>query len=70
MFPNISAYGFPAPRDIEVYMWSSGPNQKNDAHLLLQLNQGVDQSDPVFLGGGDDPNSWDNEAGWENAPKV
>jgi type IV pilus assembly protein PilA len=70
MFPNILAYGFPAPRDVEVYMWSSGPNQRNDANLLVQLNQGVDQSDPAFLGGGDDPNSWDNENGWENAPKV
>ena len=26
--------------------------------------------DGEFLGGGDDPNNWDNESGWENAPKV
>ncbi len=68
-FATLDAYGYPAPRDVEVYMWSSGANQRSDAHLLTQLNLGVDNADPAFLGGGDDPNSWDTEAGWDNAPK-
>jgi len=67
---GFSAYGFPASRDLVVYIWSSGPNLVNDGHLLLQMSVGVDQSAPAFLGGGDDPNNWDNEAGWESAPKV
>ncbi len=68
-FGGIRAFGYPASRDLSVYIWSSGPNLVNDAHLLLQMGFGVDQSAPAFLGGGDDPNNWDNESGWENAPK-
>ncbi len=69
-FGGIRAYGYPASRDLTIYIWSSGPNLLNDAHLLIQMGFGVDQSAPSFLGGGDDPNNWDNESGWENAPKV
>jgi prepilin-type N-terminal cleavage/methylation domain-containing protein len=67
---GIAAYGYPASRDLPVYIWSSGPNLVNDGHLLLQIGFGVEDSAPAFLGGGDDPNNWDNEAGWESAPKV
>lgn len=70
MFPNIEAYGFPAARDLTVYIWSLGPNQRDDANLLVQMNEGTETGDPAFLGGGDDPNNWDNEGGWDNAPKV
>jgi len=69
LFGGVQAYGYPAPRDVEVYMWSSGANKRSDASLLAQMNQGVDTSDAAFLGGGDDENSWDTEAGWDNAPK-
>lgn len=69
MFGNIQAYGFPAPKDEPVYIWSVGNNLTNDAHLLFQMQQLVDQDAPEFLGGGDDPNSWDNAAGWDNAPR-
>lgn len=67
---NFNAYGFPASRDLPVYIWSSGPNLQNDAHLLLQFGFNVDETAPAFLGGGDDPNNWDSESGWESAPKV
>lgn len=64
------AFGFPASRDLPVYIWSSGPNMQNDGHLLMQQGLRVDETAPSFLGGGDDPNNWDNESGWESAPKV
>lgn len=70
MFPNLRAYGFPAPDELPVYIWSSGPNALNDANVLFQMNRGDDVSAPDFLGGGDDPNNWDRESGWEAAPKV
>jgi len=64
------AYGYPGSRDLAVYIWSEGPNSVNDGHLLIQLGVAeVDTGAPIFLGGGDDPNNWDNESGWENAPK-
>lgn len=69
MFPNIEAYGYPASRDLAVYIWSYGPNQRNDANLLVQMRDGLDDADPAFLGGGDDPNNWDGENGWDSAPK-
>jgi hypothetical protein len=69
-FAGIRAFGYPASRDLPVYIWSSGANMQNDGHLLLQMGFGVDQSAPAFLGGGDDENNWDHESGWENAPKV
>ncbi len=68
--PADDAYGYPASRDLPVYIWSSGPNLQNDGHLLIQQEFGTEDSAPSFLGGGDDPNNWDNESGWENAPKV
>lgn len=69
MFPGIRAYGYPAPDELPVYIWSSGPNAQNDANLLYQMNRGDDDNAPDFLGGGDDPNNWDNESGWDSAPK-
>ncbi len=69
MFPGILGYGFPAPDELPVYIWSSGPNLVNDGNLLSQFSLGVDDNAPDFLGGGDDPNNWDNESGWESAPK-
>ena len=60
-------YGFPAPKDQPVYVYSLGPNLLVDAFITIQ---GFYASmDYAFLGGGDDPNNWDNEQGWDNAPK-
>ncbi len=70
MFPDLRAYGFPAPDELPVYIWSSGPNALNDANVLMQMNRGDDGNAPDFLGGGDDPNNWDKEGGWEAAPRV
>jgi prepilin-type N-terminal cleavage/methylation domain-containing protein len=66
---DVDAYGYPAPDELPVYIWSSGQNLVNDGHLLFQFNLGVDDNAPDFLGGGDDPNNWDNEGGWDSAPK-
>lgn len=63
-YPGLRGYGYPAPDELPVYIWSNGANDQNDAHLLLQPGDF-----PEFFGGGDDPNSWDNESGWENAPR-
>jgi prepilin-type N-terminal cleavage/methylation domain-containing protein len=65
---DIWGYGYPAPRVIpsSVYVWSIGPNLQNDAFLVQQFADGQDK---VFFGGGDDPNNWDDEGGWDSAPK-
>ncbi len=59
-------YGFPAPRDKRVYISSNGPNQLFDALLTAALAY---NNDLDFLGGGDDINNWDSEAGWDQAPR-
>jgi len=68
--PNgqINGYGYPAPREIpsSVYVWSIGPNLMDDASLVSQFRDGQDK---IFFGGGDDPNNWDNQSGWQSAPK-
>jgi prepilin-type N-terminal cleavage/methylation domain-containing protein len=66
---DVQGYGYPAPDELPVYIWSSGANLVNDGNLLFQFNLGVDDNAPDFLGGGDDPNNWDNESGWDSAPK-
>jgi prepilin-type N-terminal cleavage/methylation domain-containing protein len=68
-FTGIEAWGFPAPDELPVYIWSGGPNVQNDANLLAQMRSGADVEFPDFLGGGDDPNNWDSQAGWNSAPR-
>ena len=63
-YPGMHAYGYPAPKDLSVYIWSNGENEEIDAHLLR-----IDPGLPEFFGGGDDPNNWDNASGWEDAPR-
>ena len=60
------AFGFPAPRELPVYMYSRGANQIYDAIKIMHDLYG---GEPEFLGGGDDPNNWDNQAGWNSAPE-
>lgn len=64
---GVNAFGYPAPKDYPVYIFSKGANLQNDAVLPIQLYQVGELYE--FLGGGDDPNNWDNAAGWEDAPK-
>ncbi len=59
-------YGFPAPRDKRTYIYSRGPNQLYDAFITAAL---LYNNDADFLGGGDDINNWDSEAGWDTAPR-
>lgn len=61
------AYGYPAPKDLPVYIFSRGANLVIDAILPIQLAENFEF--PEFFGGGDDPNSWDNASGWEDAPR-
>ncbi len=60
-------YGYPAPRDLPVYIYSTGANQVPDAVLITQMDEAYDL--PEFFGGGDDPNNWDNASGWQDAPR-
>jgi prepilin-type N-terminal cleavage/methylation domain-containing protein len=60
-------YGYPAPKDLPVYVYSLGNNQVVDALLMVQTI--YNQDDFAFWGGGDDINNWDNQRGWENAPR-
>lgn len=56
-------YGFPAPKDLPFYVWSFGANKVDDQswyHLDMTTLPELG-----YEGGGDDINSWDNEAGWE-----
>lgn len=62
--PDVTAAGYPAPYDRPVYIWSSGLNELQDAHIDLR-----ESTDPGYEGGGDDINNWDSEAGWESAPR-
>jgi len=64
---DVHGYGYPAPKDMPVYIWSNGPNTLNDANILSHFQSAPD--DDVYLGGGDDPNNWDNEGGWDSAPQ-
>ena len=59
--------GKPAPRNMSVYIYSSGPNELIDAHVMASL---LYNNDRAFIGGGDDINNWDSEAGWEEAPQT
>ncbi len=61
--------GFPADRDIPVYIYSLGPNELVDCFLPLAQATQFYTTDNAFLGGGDDINNWDNESGWEQAPQ-
>ena len=60
-------YGFPAPRDLPVYVFSKGGNQIVDANAIIQKT--FAPNDYPLWGGGDDINNWDNEQGWKNAPR-
>lgn len=58
--------GYPAPKDLPVYVYSLGPNATAEALYTIGSQFWIE---PEFLGGGDDINNWDNENGWESAPK-
>ncbi len=58
--PGVDArYGRPADRNNIYFVWSKGENLQSNQ---LPFNQF--EGDPLFYGGGDDINSWDNEQGW------
>ena len=50
-------YGFPAPKDIPMYVYSKGLNQLPDANGVIQVNFSF--QDYAFYGGGDDISNWD-----------
>lgn len=65
--PFDDQFGFPAPRDLPIYIMSMGFNQTLDS--TLYAFSFYNPVLPEFVGGGDDVNNWDHEAGWENAPR-
>jgi len=50
--------GYPAPKDLSVYIFSRGGDEA--------INQGAVLGNPE-TGGGDDINNWDNASGWDGA---
>ncbi len=66
--------GYPAPTRLPVYIFSTGSNQNCDQYELhlrgndkpVAFNDFMPDHDPdrEFMGGGDDINNWDSEAGW------
>jgi prepilin-type N-terminal cleavage/methylation domain-containing protein len=61
-------YGYPAPKDLPVYVYSKGGNQLDDANVFIQLDPAFSTEDYALYGGGDDINNWDTQQGWNNAP--
>ncbi|MGI6458795.1 MAG: pilus assembly FimT family protein [Candidatus Hydrogenedentales bacterium] len=73
-------FGYPAPTRLSVYIFSTGSNQNSDQLFRLDssaagfdwpiafrdFNPGYNPEveDDEYLGGGDDINNWDSEAGW------
>jgi len=53
------AYGAPAPRDLDVYIWSLGANGADDQGYITDPNDTTE-----YPGGGDDINNWDYRKGW------
>ncbi|MFP6584873.1 MAG: prepilin-type N-terminal cleavage/methylation domain-containing protein [Candidatus Hydrogenedentota bacterium] len=60
-------YGFPASKDLPMYVYSRGKNNLTDANAIIQKREVPD--DYAFWGGGDDINNWDKVAGWQAAPR-
>lgn len=65
--------GFPAPTKLPVYIFSTGMNQNCDQYnivldgfdvIAFDDTQSSYSPDPEYMGGGDDINNWDSEAGW------
>lgn len=65
--------GFPAPTKLPVYIFSTGSNANCDQFEISLDGYGViafDDNvsgyspDAEYMGGGDDINNWDSEAGW------
>lgn len=63
----LAFYGFPASRDLPIYVYSKGKNNLTDANAILQKREQPD--DYAFWGGGDDINNWDQNRGWQSAPQ-
>lgn len=64
---SLAFYGFPASKDLPMYVYSRGKNNLTDANAILQKREVPD--DYEFWGGGDDINNWDKDAGWQAAPR-
>lgn len=56
--PADNLEGYPASRDLMIYVFSLGVDKKNN-----QLYNAAN-TDPKYKGGGDDINNWDKESGW------
>lgn len=59
----VDMVGYPCAGDLPVYIYSYGGDTENDQNLELKPTTGDVELDRV-IGGYDDINNWDNEAGW------
>lgn len=55
--PLDESYGYPAPKGMSIYIWSTGVNARTDQNYDLP-------PEDEYRGGGDDINNWDGEQGW------
>jgi prepilin-type N-terminal cleavage/methylation domain-containing protein len=59
--PADDLVGFPAPKDMGVYVFSTGVNMRSD-----QVYNDANIAEEDHKGGGDDINNWDNQQGWQD----
>ena len=68
---NVSAdadgdpYDYPAPDDLPVYIWSNGGDIICGQRVFGTASGFSDELDQYLDGGGDDINSWDSSASWQ-----
>jgi len=59
--PADNLYGYPAPKDMSIYIYSEGVNGLPDQIFYDPANPPGERD---YLGGGDAINNWDGEQGW------
>ncbi len=56
--------GYPAPRDLTMYIWSAGGNLVPNQLGYVGYDGPVLEVGLDYMGGGDDINNWDNDQSW------
>ena len=56
--------GYAAPRDLVMYVWSSGGNLQVNQMGYSGYDSPPDEVGLDFIGGGDDITNWDNDQSW------
>jgi prepilin-type N-terminal cleavage/methylation domain-containing protein len=56
--------GYPAPRDMTIYIWSAGGNLAMNQLGSPGYGGPAEEFGMDYIGGGDDINNWDNDTSW------